>query len=139
MLEDSMIQRLVTVAREALDHAHAPLSGFPVGAAVLTSKGNIFAGCNTESIIPSLGVCAERSAVNHAVVHGEKEFDAVVIVSKKMEPLVPCGACRQYLYEYAQIAGRDVDVVSFGENGKIFKTTLSELYPNGFGPKDKHF
>lgn len=137
ILDQITLERLINAAQEAMAHAHTPVSSFPVGAAVLTASGRIYGGCNTESIIPGLGVCAERSAVDHAVIHGEKDFKAVLIVSQRPEPLFPCGACRQYLYEFTQAGGTDILVYSLGGNGKLESASLKQLLPNGFGPRDK--
>jgi len=137
MLDTITLERLKKAARAAMAQAHAPVSSFPVGAAVLTAAGNIYAGCNTESIIAGVGVCAERSAVDHAVVHGEKSFTAVLVVSQKPEPLFPCGVCRQYLYEFAQISGLDPLLLALGGDGRLESAYLSQLLPHGFGPLDK--
>lgn len=137
MLEHDVLERLLEAARQAMSRAHTPVSSFPVGAAVLTRAGNIYAGCNTESIIAGLGVCAERSAVDHAVVHGEKDFTAVAVVSRKSEPLFPCGVCRQYLYEFAQISGLDPTIYAQGADGRLDAVPLSRLLAHGFGPLDK--
>ena len=137
MIEDHVLQKLIDTALDALDRAHAPVSSFPVGAAVLTSAGNIYPGCNTESIIAGLGVCAERSAVDHAVIHGEKSFRAILVASTNSDPLFPCGACRQYLYEFAQTDGHDIVVYALGADGRLESEPLSRLLPKGFGPHDK--
>jgi cytidine deaminase len=66
--------QLIAGAKLGMKNAYAVVSSFPVGAAVLTSKGNVFQGCNTESVISGMGVCAERSAIDHAVACGEYLF-----------------------------------------------------------------
>ena len=136
-MDQITLNRMIDAAKSALTRAHAPVSGFPVGAAVLTRSGNIYAGCNTESIIAGLGVCAERSAMDHAVVHGENEFAAVLVTSLQAEPLFPCGACRQYLYEFAQPAGLDPVVYALGAGDRMEQRLLSELLPHAFGPDEK--
>ena len=134
MLNESTLTDMIHVARGAMAHAHVPVSAFPVGAAVLTESGLIYAGCNTESIIAGLGVCAERSAVDHAVVHGERSFQAILVTSSRPEALFPCGACRQYLYEFAQVGGLDPMIYAMGSGGRLESARLSELLPRGFGP-----
>ncbi len=131
------IKQMISSAREAMNHAHAPISSFPVGAALLTTDGNIYPGCNTESVIAGLGTCAERSAVDHAVIYGETSFSAILVASQRPEPLYPCGACRQYLYEFSQRTGRDIIVYALGANEHLESVKLSRLLPNGFGPLDK--
>jgi cytidine deaminase len=135
-LDQNTIDRLVQAARQAMLQAYVPVSGFPVGAALLTDTGEIYAGCNTESIIAGLGVCAERSAVDHAVIHGRRIFVAVAVASKREQPLFPCGACRQYLSEFAQKGNLDPMVYAVGANGEIRSASLSQLIPESFGPCD---
>jgi len=137
LLDPQILNDLSASARHAMDRAHVPVSSFPVGAAVLTAKGNIYPGCNTESIIAGLGVCAERSAIDHAVVHGERHFKAILIISNHHFPLLPCGACRQYLHEFAQIYDEDLMVYAVSPEGDHVCYSLSQLLPHSFGPKDK--
>ena len=137
MLDRQTLDNLIAVAREAMSHAHVPVSSFPVGAALLTAKGNIYPGCNTESIIAGLGVCAERSAVDHAVVHGENHFKAILIVAEREKPIFPCGACRQYLYEFTLGHQEDLIVCTINSEDEAICYYLSELLPNGFGLPDK--
>lgn len=126
------LESLIAVAREAKKRACVPLSRFRVGAAVLTCKGNIFEGCNTESLIPVLGVCAERNAVNHAIIHGENEFLAVAVASDLNTPLLPCGTCLQYLQEFGRQQGRDILIVAEGRLGDRVVTSVDALFQGGF-------
>src|SRR5512139_3874499 len=100
------LEQLILAARRVKENASVPLSRFRVGAAVLTKTGAIYEGCNTECLIPVLGVCAERNAINHALIHGEKSFLAVAVVSDLNAPLLPCGTCLQYIQEFARMDGR---------------------------------
>jgi len=127
--------QLVIAAQEALKNASVPLSRFRVGAAVLTKSGRIFEGCNTESLIPVLGVCAERNAINHALIHGETGFLAVAVVSDLHSPLLPCGACLQYIQEFARQEGRDILIIAEGRSGDRIVTSLDELFKGGFPPE----
>lgn len=127
--------QLVLTARDALKNASVPLSRFRVGAAVLTQRGNIFEGCNTESLIPVLGVCAERNAINHALIHGEVGFLAVAVVSDLHSPLLPCGTCLQYMQEFARQQGRDILIIAEGRSGDRIVTSLDELFKGGFPPE----
>ncbi|MBW2062188.1 MAG: cytidine deaminase [Deltaproteobacteria bacterium] len=136
-MDQETLDDLIAVARQAMARAHVPVSSFPVGAAVLTANGKIYPGCNTESIIAGLGVCAERSAIDHAVVHGERHFKAILIVSTQAAPLLPCGACRQYLYEFSQNCHEDLMVYAVSREGEQVCYSLSELLPNSFGPRHK--
>jgi len=125
---------LIAAASEAREHAWVPLSRFRVGAAVLTSAGTVFAGCNTESLIPVLSVCAERNAINHALLHGEKSFIAVAVVSDLYAPLLPCGTCLQYIQEFARLEGRGILIIAQGRSGDRVVTSLDELFQGGFPP-----
>jgi cytidine deaminase len=127
--------RLVLEAKNALKNASVPLSRFRVGAAVLTKSGRIFEGCNTESLIPVLGVCAERNAINHALIHGETGFLAVAVVSDLHAPLLPCGTCLQYIQEFARQEGRDILIIAEGRSGDRIVTSLDELFKGGFPPE----
>jgi len=127
--------QLVLTAQDALKNASVPLSRFRVGAAVLTQRGRIFEGCNTESLIPVLGVCAERNAMNHALIHGETGFLAVAVVSDLHSPLLPCGTCLQYMQEFARQQGRDILIIAEGRSGDRIVTSLDELFKGGFPPE----
>jgi cytidine deaminase len=129
------VERLVLAAKKARENASVPLSRFRVGAAVLTRNGRIFEGCNTESLIPVLGVCAERNAINHALIHGEKAFLAVAVASDLHSPLLPCGTCLQYIQEFARKDGRDVLIIAEGRSGDRLVTSLDELFKGGFPPE----
>ena len=129
------IDKLLDVAKLVRDHASVPLSRFRVGAAVLTRGGAIFEGCNTECLIPVLGVCAERNAINHALIHGYKEFLAVAVVSDLYAPLLPCGTCLQYIQEFARQQSRDVLIISEGRSGERVVTSVDQLFRGGFPPE----
>ncbi len=96
-------RRLLEAAVEARQNAHV-LWGFAVGAAVLAEDDQIYSGCNVQSQISGLGVCAERCAVDHAVLHGNKRIKeiAVVVDEKDAEKPRPCGACLQYILEFSE-------------------------------------
>src|SRR3981189_2568516 len=94
--------RLLRAARKVMKHAHAPYSNFRVGAAFLTTKGELFVGCNVENASYGLTTCAERTAIFSAVAElGPKlEICAISVVNDQGVPCSPCGACRQVLYEF---------------------------------------
>ena len=92
---------LVMHAKNAVSKAVATQSGIRVGAAVETENG-IYEGCNVESVISGLGICAERNAINHAVVHqGKVSVLKVAVAWEKDSSIRPCGACLQYIYEFS--------------------------------------
>jgi cytidine deaminase len=128
------LEELIAAASKARENAWVPLSRFRVGAAVLTAGGRIFEGCNTESLIPVLSVCAERNAINHALLHGEKSFLAVAVVSDLYAPLLPCGTCLQYIQEFARLEGRDILIIAQGRSGDRIVSSMDELFQGGFPP-----
>ncbi len=111
-----------------MSHAYAPYSKFRVGAAVLTSDGRVFQGCNVENASHGLSICAERSAVSAAVTAGSRTFMALALVSDADGPASPCGACRQVLAEFAP----SLLISSYGLNGSVQQWTIAELLPHRF-------
>ncbi len=119
---------LVAAARQAMARAYAPYSGFRVGAALETSDGEVYTGCNVENSSYPVGVCAERVAIGHAVVSGARTFVRIAIASSGARPASPCGMCRQALAEF----GPDIEVVSVDAEGGRAEWTLGELLPFHF-------
>src|SRR6266478_2322536 len=99
---DQQRDRLLRLARAAMKKAYAPYSQFRVGAALLTTNGKIFSGCNVENASYGMSNCAERTAIFSAVAQlGPKiEIRAVSVVNDRGVPCSPCGACRQVIYEF---------------------------------------
>jgi cytidine deaminase len=122
-------ERLLQAAEQTRNRAHAPYSGFRVGAAILAEDGTVFAGCNIENSSYGLTICAERVALFKAVSEGSTHLAAVALVTDSGEPVMPCGACRQALAEF----NPDMAVVSGTVRGKSASRKLSELLPEPFG------
>lgn len=123
---------LVAAARDALSHAHAPYSGYKVGAALLCGDGSVFTGCNVENASYGLTNCAERTALFSAVAAGRTRFTAIAIAATDGPPPFPCGACRQVLAEFCP-ADFTVHVATADSHES---TTLGELLPRAFGGPD---
>ena len=121
---------LVALAREARRHAYAPYSRFAVGAALLTRSGKVFSGANVENASVGLTICAERVAVTKAVSEGEREFEAIAVVTQNGAS--PCGACRQVLAEFSP----QMRVILADLNGHSSEWTVRDLLPASFGPAD---
>ena len=103
-----------------------------MGAAVLTDKGEIFAGANVENVSYGLSMCAERNAIQQAAAHGARRIAAIVVYTPTSEPTPPCGACRQVLAEF----GSDTLVLCCSKGGKVRRHRLRELLPDAFGVGD---
>jgi len=115
----------MTHAREARTRAHAPHSGFRVGAAVRTGSGTIYPGCNVESVTYGLTLCAERVAIFSALSDDDTDIEAVAVAVAEGQAALPCGACRQILIEFAAGAR----IVLAGEDGGLRVLTTGELLP----------
>ncbi len=119
---------LIAAARTVREKAHAPFSGFRVGAAVRAKSGHIFAGCNVENASYGLTICAERVAIFKAISEGEREFNAIAVVTDAATLTPPCGACRQIIWE---LCG-DVPVILANLDGKIERERSLNLLPRPF-------
>ncbi len=122
--------KLIRLARSAQKRAYAPYSKYKVGAAVLSSSGKIFTGCNVENASYGLTQCAERGAIEKAVSEGSRDLLAIAIVAPG-GPASPCGACRQVISEF----GKDMEVVLSAGKNKMVVEKISELLPGAFGAR----
>ncbi|MCF7825862.1 MAG: cytidine deaminase [Candidatus Marinimicrobia bacterium] len=125
-----MQNKLIQAAMEARKRAYANYSHFHVGAAVETSQGKIFPGCNVENASYSLTMCAERTALFSAIAAGEKEFTRLVVATEN--GVSPCGACRQVIWE---LCG-DIPITLVDESGACTETSAAQLLPHAFGQQD---
>jgi cytidine deaminase len=121
---------LIAAARAAQTRAYAPYSNFRVGAALESTDGTVFLGCNVENASYGLTICAERAAICAAVSAGAHRFRRAVVVSDADPPAAPCGACRQVLAEF----GLDLPIEGVGPKRTV-SWRLSELLPAAFGPE----
>jgi cytidine deaminase len=112
--------------------SHSPYSHFRVGAALLTSTGKVFTGCNVENSSYGLTNCAERTALFKAVSEGHKKFKAIAIASDENGFTPPCGACRQVIIE---LAG-NIDVILAKNNGETKIIPMKKLLPHAFTKKN---
>lgn len=129
-MNQAQMDELISAATSVRDKAHAPYSGYAVGAAVLASDGRIFVGCNMENASYGLSVCAERHAIAAGVAAGCTSFIGAAVVTQSVPPAAPCGACRQVLAEFG-----DFPVILAGLDGSSTTTTVRELLPNAFDPE----
>src|SRR5438874_13205129 len=120
-----MKNELREAAIQARLQAYAPYSKFLVGAALQTGSGAVVSGCNVENVSFGLTMCAERVCVGKAIAQGEKTFQALAIIADTDTPIVPCGACRQVLAEFAPA----LMITSWTLAGDSNEFSLSDLLP----------
>ncbi|MFE4694443.1 cytidine deaminase [Streptomyces sp. NPDC056749] len=121
-------EKLREAARDAMSRAYAPYSGYPVGVAALVDDGRMITGCNVENASYGIGLCAECGLVSQLAATGGGRLTHFTCVDGKGAALVPCGRCRQLLYE-------------FGGPELVLETpdglrTLDEMLPQAFGPQN---
>ncbi len=124
-----MTNDLFHAAREAMQKAYAPYSKFPVGAALRTEDGRVFAGANIEVASYPEGWCAETTALGHYVMGGGGRITEIAVVAEKMDRITPCGGCRQRLAEFTQA---DTLLHLCDQNGIVETVTMGEMLPHGF-------
>lgn len=123
---------LLALARDVQQRAHVPYSHFPVGAALRTPNGRVFAGANVENAAYPEGMCAEASAIAAMASAGERAIEVIVTVCDGDMLATPCGGCRQKIREFATA---DTVVHCAGPDGVQRTYTLDELLPDSFGPE----
>src|SRR5207248_9560405 len=116
-------ETLISAANQARENAHAPYSNFRVGAALRSTSGRIFGGCNVENATYGLTVCAERVAILKAISEGERGFDAMAVVTDSDSLTSPCGACRQLIWEFCG----DIPIILANLKGKSEISSMKEL------------
>lgn len=121
-------KNLLNLAKEAYKNAYSPHSKVKVGAALISSNGKIYTGCNIENASYGLSICAERVAVFNAISSGEKKFTKIAITSNQKREFSPCGACRQVLAEF----NPKIQVIWQDSKGKKHFALLSKLLPRAF-------
>lgn len=137
---------LVAAARDAALNAHAPYSGFGVGAALLLDDGEIISGCNFENASYGLTLCAETVAIATANAQGKlRQIKEIAVIGGKLidgritgtDPVRPCGRCRQVINEAGGLSGTDIIVHCASADGSAVEHhKLSDLLPHAFGPAD---
>lgn len=120
-------ENLIEVAKKYRENAYAPYSKFKVGAAVLTSSGKVFGGCNIENSSYPVTNCAERTAIFKAVSEGEKIFESIAVIADTEKPCSPCGACRQVMAEF-----KIPKIIMANLKGDKKIVTLEEVLPFAF-------
>ena len=124
-------QQLIDAAKEVRPNAHAPYSGYRVGAALIDDTGTLHSGCNVENAAFPEGTCAEANAIGSMVAAGGKRIIAIAAVggTDEIEACTPCGGCRQSILEFAD---ENTRIILIGEGNHIDSYSIDELLPAGF-------
>ena len=120
---------LIDAARQVREKAYAPYSQFKVGAALQSTNGQIYCGCNVENAAYPEGTCAEAGAIAAMIAGGDTRIAAIAVIADSPLPVSPCGGCRQKIAEFAD---GDVQVTLATLDGKEMVTTVAALLPGGF-------
>ena len=124
---------LMEKAKEAMQRAYSPYSGYKVGAALLCKDGTLYQGCNIENASFSPTNCAERTAFFKAIYDGKREFEAIAVCGGKdgviTGPFPPCGVCRQVMREFCH---QDFIIYIIGADDTYERYTLADLLPQSF-------
>lgn len=123
------LKELLEAAKTVRERAHAPYSRFQVGAAIRSSAGNVYTGCNVENASYPEGWCAETSAIAQMIAAGDTEISEVVVVAGGDRLCTPCGGCRQRLAEFS---GPDTIIHAAGLQGIEKSFTMRDLLPEAF-------
>lgn len=124
---------LLKAAIAIRENAHAPYSGFKVGAAIRSSTGKIHTGCNVENAAYPLGTCAEGGAISAMIAAGDTEIAEILVVADAPGIVSPCGGCRQKIAEFAT---PNVPVIMCNISGERQETTIGALLPFAFAKTD---
>lgn len=125
-----MMKALYDLAAQKAKNAYAPYSEFKVGAAILTASGKVYTGVNVENSSYGATICAERVAFANAVAEGERDFVVIAVASgnEKPEEAIPCGICRQFMYEFSP----EIYIVTGTDRENLNIRSLDKLLPMGF-------
>jgi cytidine deaminase len=126
-LNKTIIQRMIEIAKQTRQFSFSHRSKHKIWASVLTADGEIYGGCNIESVISGLWTCAERCAIDNAVAHGGYDIVAVCTVDSSVTPT--CGACLQYIMLFAQVSNQDVFIINSDIKWDYKVFFLSDLLP----------
>ena len=124
-------KKLIAEAKRVREFAYCPYSKFAVGAAVLGASGEIYGGCNIENASFSVTNCAERTAIFKAISSGEEDILAIAVVAEGVNPVPPCGACRQVIAEF-----NIPHILMANLADEVKEMTLEELLPGAFSAED---
>jgi len=125
---EGLVKDLYALAEAARENAYAPYSNFKVGAALLTKDGKVYTGVNVENASFGATLCAERAAFAKAISEGKRDFAAIAVAAGSEKEAVPCGICRQFMYELAP----EIIVITGTDKDLLNTARLEDLLPLGF-------
>lgn len=125
---EGLVKDLYALAEAARENAYAPYSDFKVGAALLTKDGKVYTGVNVENASFGATLCAERAAFAKAISEGKREFAAIAVAAGAEKEAIPCGICRQFMYELAP----EIIVITGTDKDLLNTARLEDLLPLGF-------
>jgi len=133
MLKEQSAERLLAIAKQAMERAYVPYSNFRVGAALVGTDNQVYVGCNVENAAYGPTNCAERTAIFSAIAVGAQplQFKSIAVIGDTETPITPCGVCRQVLVE---LCPPDMPVIMGNIRGDVHVMTVSELLPGAFTP-----
>lgn len=126
-------EKLIELANEAMNKAYVPYSRFHVGAAILTTSGKFYSGCNVENAAYPEGTCAEAGAISSMILDGETQIKDIYVIGHGDALVTPCGGCRQKIREFSSV---DTMIHICGAQGVRKTLTMEELLPFSFGPEN---
>lgn len=131
-LNESQEKEMIDLCEQMLARSYCPYSKFAVASVLVAESGKIFTGCNVENASYGLCICAERTAAVKAVSEGFRKFRYCFVLTRSVNKVAPCGACRQFLAEF----GLDLTLYLVGSDRKYIKCQLRDLLPNAFTPAE---
>ncbi|MFT4867663.1 MAG: cytidine deaminase [Candidatus Nanohaloarchaea archaeon] len=129
------VKKLEKAAKKAMENSYTTVYGFPVGASVLTSSGEIYSGCVVDGMVNGNGTCAEQNAITSAVSNGEYSFKAVYVTAEKSDSIRPCGNCLQFIAEFAKLAENNTEII-MDRNGENELQKINEILPETVNPRN---
>lgn len=127
------IEKMLDLARKAMEHAYCPYSKFSVGAVIKTDTGHFYSGCNVENASYPVGSCAEQGAISAMILGGDTKIAEIVVMGNGEALVSPCGACRQRIREFST----PNTIIHICDRNSVRKSlTLAEILPISFGPEN---
>lgn len=122
------IKKLYDLARATMENAYCPISHYKVGAALETTDGKLYFGCNVESVTFNNTTHAEMNAIDTAVANGSRQLKRILVITNSVKPIFPCALCRQKIIEF----GENAEVIAANLKEETETKNIISLYPDPF-------